>query len=101
MPDPLPFPAEEVEGSLPGRFARVAAARPRALAVARGPVRLTYEEVDRRSDALAAAIARSAPAPLAPVVILLADPVSTILSVLGTWKAGKLCVPLNPEHPAA
>jgi amino acid adenylation domain-containing protein len=101
MPDPLAFPAEDVEGSLSGRFARVAAIRASALAVARGSVRLTYEEIDRRSDALAAAIARSAPAHLAPVVILVADPITTILSVLASWKAGKLCVPLNPDHPPA
>jgi non-ribosomal peptide synthetase component F len=72
MPDPVPFPPEDVEGSLHGRFARVAATRASALAIAQGSVRLTYEEVDRRSDALAAAIARSAPAHLAPVVILVA-----------------------------
>ena len=101
MPDPVPFPPEDVEGSLHGRFARVAAIRASALAIAQGSVRLTYEEVDRRSDALAAAIARSAPAHLAAVVILVADPIATILSALATWKAGKLCVPLNPDHPPA
>lgn len=97
MPDPVPFPPEDVEGSLHGRFARVAATRASALAIAQGSVRLTYE-VDRRSDALAAAIARSAPAHLAPVVILVADPIATILCALATWKVGKLCVPLNPDH---
>ena len=101
MPDPPPFAPEEVEGSLPARFARVVAARPAALAVVHEDERLTYEEVDRRSGALAALIARSAPAPGAPVVILAADPVAAILSVLATWKAGKLCAPLNPSHPPA
>lgn len=101
MSDPLAFPPEDVEGSLSGRFARVSATRASALAIGQGSVRLTYEEVDRRSDALAAAIARSAPAHLAPVVILVADPIAMILSALATWKAGKLCVPLNPDHPPA
>jgi non-ribosomal peptide synthetase component F len=66
-------------------LARVVAARPAALALVHEGLGLTYEEVDRRSDALAALIARSVPAPGAPVVILAADPVATILSVLATW----------------
>jgi hypothetical protein len=41
---PLSFSAEEVEGSLPARCARVAAVRAGALALAQGPVRLTYAE---------------------------------------------------------
>ena len=98
--EPVAFPPEEVEGSLHGRFTLVAALRGTAPAVAMGSLRLTYEELDRRSDTLAAAIARRAPAHLAPVVILVADPIATILSVLAGWKAGKLCVPLNPDHPA-
>jgi amino acid adenylation domain-containing protein len=101
MPDPPPFSPEEVERSVPARFARVVAVRAGALAVVHEGEQLTYEEVDRRSDVLAALIARSAPAPGAPVVTLAADPVATILSVLATWKAGKLCVPLNPDHPPA
>ena len=80
--EPVAFPPEQVEGSLPGRFTHVAALRGTAPAVAMGSLRLTYEELDRRSDTLAAAIARRAPAHLAPVVILVADPIATILSVL-------------------
>jgi non-ribosomal peptide synthetase component F len=56
----LSFSAAEVEGSLPARFARVAAARAEALALVHGPVRPTYTEIDRRSDAIAAPMARRA-----------------------------------------
>ncbi|HEU4439049.1 MAG TPA: AMP-binding protein, partial [Methylomirabilota bacterium] len=102
MSAPLSFSAAEVEGSLPARFARVAAARAGALALAQaqGPVRLTYEDVDRRSDALAAAIVRRATVFGAPVAILVSDPVLAALSVVATWKTGAFCVPLNPTHPA-
>ncbi|HEX7786456.1 MAG TPA: AMP-binding protein, partial [Methylomirabilota bacterium] len=100
MSAPLSFSAEEVEGSLPVRFARVAEARAGALAIAQGAVRLTYEEIDRRTDALAAAIGRRAAVFGAPVAVLVSDPVLATLSVVATWKTGAFCVPLNPAHPA-
>lgn len=70
MSDSIPFLPEDVEGTLHGRFARVAALRGAASAVVHGSVRLTYEELDRRSDTLAAAIARRAPAHPALVMVL-------------------------------
>ena len=48
------FSAAEVEGSVPARFARVVAARGDALAIVADDQHLTYRELDRRSDALAA-----------------------------------------------
>ncbi|HZP38450.1 MAG TPA: AMP-binding protein [Methylomirabilota bacterium] len=101
MSDSIPFLPEDVEGTLHGRFARVAALRGAASAVVHGSVRLTYEELDRRSDTLAAAIARRAPAHPAPVMVLVEDRIAAILAVLACWKAGKLCVTLNPDNPAA
>ena len=53
------FTAGEVEGSVPARFARVAAARAGALAIVTEGERLTYAQLDRRSDTLAAAVARA------------------------------------------
>jgi amino acid adenylation domain-containing protein len=101
MTDPISFPPEDIEGSLHERIRRVAATRGSAPAIVQGSVRLTYEDLDRRSDTLAAAIARLVPLHLAPVILLIDDPVDTILAALAAWKAGKLCVPLNPDHPAA
>jgi len=95
----LPFPFEEIEDSLPARFARVAANRSSALAISHGSLRLTYAEVDHRSDAIAAAIGRRVPAPRAPVAVVVADPADAICALMATWKAGKLCVPLDPDHP--
>ena len=89
-PDLLPFPAEEIEDSLPARFARVVATRSSALAISHGSVRLTYAEVDHRSDALAAALAGRVPEPHAPVAVLVADPAAAICALLGTWKAGRV-----------
>jgi len=94
-----PFTPDEIEGSIPERFAKVAVARPAALAIVTGSQRLTYGELDLRSDRLAAAIADHAPDREAPVAVLLDDPVSTIAAMLATWKAGRLCVPLDFALP--
>jgi amino acid adenylation domain-containing protein len=97
----LPFDEQEVEGSLPQRFARVAATWPARPAIVAGSDWLTYEALDRRSDALAQAIQRRAPAGAGPVAVLLGDHVSSIISILATWKAGRLCVPVDPGYPPA
>ena len=89
------FPADEVEGSVPARFARVAAARGDAPAIVDGDQRLSYGELDRRSDAVAAAITRAGGAADAPVAVHASAPAATIVAMLGTWKAGRLCVPLD------
>jgi amino acid adenylation domain-containing protein len=96
-----PFTASDVEASVPARFARVAAARAGALAIVTERERLTYAELDRRSDALAAAIARAAGAEDAPVAVLAAEPAATIAAMLAVWKAGRFCVPLDGALPPA
>jgi amino acid adenylation domain-containing protein len=100
-PEALPFSPDEIEGSIPERFAKVAATRQAALAIATGSQRLTYGELDLRSDRLAAAITRRAPDREMPVAVLLDDPVSMITAMLATWKAGRLCVPLDSARPPA
>ena len=95
------FSAAEVEGSVPARFARVVAARGDALAIVADDQRLTYRELDRRSDALAAAILGAGGAGDVPVAIHTDAPAATILAMLATWKAGRFCVPLDSTLPRA
>jgi amino acid adenylation domain-containing protein len=97
----VPFAREEVARSIPERFARIVAAAPDALAIAAGAERLTYAELDRQSDAMADAIGRRTAGSGAPVALLLGDPVTMVAGLLGAWKAGKLCVPLDPAYPEA
>jgi amino acid adenylation domain-containing protein len=97
----LPFTEDEVERSLPERFARVVAAGPSRLAIAAGNQQLTYGELDRRSGRLAAAIARRSPGTGGTVAVLVADQLSIPAAILATWKAGKLCVPLDRSLPPA
>jgi len=99
--EPLPFDHEEVERSIPERFARVAETRPAAVAIASGSERVTYRELARRSDALAVTIGHQASGSEAPVAILLSDPVAMITGILAAWKAGKLCLPLDHTLPPA
>jgi amino acid adenylation domain-containing protein len=87
--------------TIPSRFAEVAAARPSAIAIGAGLDHVSYADLDRRSDALGTAILRRAPSGQAPVGVLLADPDRAAAALLGTWKAGRLCVPLDPDQPPA
>ena len=95
------FPADEVEGSVTTRFARVAAARGDALAIVGDGQRLSYREFDRRSGALAAAIQAAGGGRDVPVAVYAGAPTLAILAMLATWKAGRFCVPLDPTLPAA
>ena len=97
----LPFALEEIERSIPERFARVAAARATAPAVAVGSNRITYAELAQRAAALAAAIVRHPASSGAPVAVLLRDPVSLVTAILAAWNAGRICVPLDTALPQA
>ncbi len=72
----------------PGRTAVVAAART-----------LTYGELDRLSDALAARLAALGVAPEARVGLLLDRGCDMVVAMLGVLKAGGAYLPLNPSHP--
>ena len=77
----LPFAHEELEGSLPERFARVATTWPSAVAIASGSGRITYRELAHRTDALATAIGREASAGEAPVAIVCTSPMPAFASI--------------------
>jgi amino acid adenylation domain-containing protein len=89
-----------MDRSLSERFERIVAARPEAPAIVAGNDRLTYAELARRSEALAAAIL-SRSTGTAPVAVLLRDRIAMIAAMLATWKAGRICVPLDTALPAA
>ena len=95
------FTAGEVEGSVPARFARVAGARAGALAIVTEGERLTYAQLDRRSDTLAAAVARATGPTDTPVAVIASEPAATIVAMLAVWKAGRFCVPLDGALPPA
>jgi amino acid adenylation domain-containing protein len=97
----LPFAREEVEGSLPERFAKVAAAHSSDLAIAAGEARISYGELRARVDALAAEILDQVGPGQAPISVVVRDPVAITAAILATWEVGRLCVPIAADLPPA
>lgn len=82
-------------------FRAQAAQTPDHLAVVYHDVRLTYKEVDERTDALAARIQETAgEGPETVVSILIGRSEWMVLSALGVLKSGCAYQPLDPSYPA-
>ncbi|WP_330333706.1 amino acid adenylation domain-containing protein [Streptomyces sp. NBC_00536] len=86
--------------SLPAAFAEQVRLRPDAIAVGCGPERLTYAELDRRSDALAHRLRALGVGPESRVAICVEPSVRLVTGILGILKSGGAYVPLDPRHPA-
>ncbi|HEU4456326.1 MAG TPA: amino acid adenylation domain-containing protein, partial [Longimicrobium sp.] len=86
--------------TLPDLFRAQAARTPDADAVVFGGGRLSYAELDRRSDALAARLVRMGVGPDAAVGICAERSLEMAVGVLAILKAGGAYVPLDPAHPA-
>ncbi|MFI9270846.1 amino acid adenylation domain-containing protein [Kitasatospora sp. NPDC052896] len=84
-----------------GLFRRQAALRPTAPALdgPEGPV--SYRELDRRSDAVAAELLRRGIAREAVVGLLVDRGTAGVAMLWGILKAGAGYLPLDPRHPAA
>ncbi|HSF42931.1 MAG TPA: amino acid adenylation domain-containing protein, partial [Thermoanaerobaculia bacterium] len=81
-------------------FARQARHTPEAVALEFEGETLTYGELDRRSDRLAAALRERGVGPEVPVAIAMERCLEMVVSLLGVLKAGGVCLPLDPEFPA-
>jgi amino acid adenylation domain-containing protein len=98
---PIDFAREEVEGSLPGRFERVAALVPGRPAIIGPDGELTYGALAAAATRLARAILdRRGPAS-EPVAVLVGHNPAGIVAILGALEAGKVYVTLDVAHPAA
>ena len=78
----------------------VAEAQPDAPAVVFEGASLSYDDLARRSDALARRLARLGVAPEAPIGLCLERTPDWIVAMLGVLKAGCAMVPLDPALPA-
>nr|BFE99141.1 non-ribosomal peptide synthetase [Streptoalloteichus tenebrarius] len=72
---------------------------PDATALVCGDARLTYADLDRRANQLAALLRRRGVATGDTVGILLERSVETYVAILGALKAGAAYVPLDPSFP--
>ncbi|HZJ72056.1 MAG TPA: non-ribosomal peptide synthetase, partial [Planctomycetota bacterium] len=95
------FPRADLDGTLPGRFARQAARHAGRSAVETRTHALTYRALHRRAAGVAQVLRRRFGGAPEAVAVLLGQGAPSIWSALGTMAAGKICVPLDPAHPVA
>ncbi|WP_414945499.1 amino acid adenylation domain-containing protein, partial [Amycolatopsis sp. cmx-11-32] len=85
--------------SVPQAFADRVVAEPEAVAVAGAGFRLTYGELDERSDRLARALAVDGTEQI--VAVLLERTADVVVAFLAVLKAGGVYLPLDPSWPVA
>ncbi|MCX4830316.1 non-ribosomal peptide synthase/polyketide synthase [Streptomyces sp. NBC_01016] len=95
-----PAPAPSTDATLPALFAAQAARTPDAPAVLAGGESLTYRQLDRRSNALAAELVAHGAGPGRLVAVLLPRSVDLMVALLGVLKSGAAYVPVDPAYPA-
>ncbi|HEY7200755.1 MAG TPA: amino acid adenylation domain-containing protein, partial [Candidatus Dormibacteraeota bacterium] len=92
-------PAVPRAATLPERMREVAEARPDAVAVELGDVRLTYRELWGRARRLAALLRRRGVGRESVVGVLMGRSPEMVVAVLGIMEAGAAYLPLEPELP--
>jgi amino acid adenylation domain-containing protein len=90
----------EIERSVPERFREQVASAPDSVAVRTRTAELSYERLDRWSDAIAAQLLSHLDFRSEPVPFLLAQGPLAIATTLAILKAGKFYVPLDPSWGA-
>ncbi|MFJ4011024.1 amino acid adenylation domain-containing protein [Streptomyces sp. NPDC090026] len=95
--------AGRATGTIPGRFAAVAAAHPDTVALVSGDGEdsWTYAELDRWSNRIAHHLRARGAAPDRRVALLMERSPLMVAAILGTLKAGAGHVPLDPTVPRA
>ncbi|MCX2968938.1 MULTISPECIES: non-ribosomal peptide synthetase, partial [Streptomyces] len=92
-------PGEPAEAPVPELFRRQVARTPDAVAVEDGATRLTFAELDARSEALARRLRRAGAGRGDLVGMLLRPGTAALVTMWAVWKAGAAFVPLDPELP--
>lgn len=87
--------------SILDRFAKTVSRYPRTPAVEYEGKQLTYEEVDRESNAIARALTNAGVKAESPVAVIMTPRLELLSILLGILKAGAVWMPLDPRQPAA
>ncbi len=85
--------------SVHGRFARVVARTPDAIAVSSSAENVTYAELDERANRIARRLLGLGVRREDPVMVLQERSVDMVASILGIVKAGALYLPLHSAYP--
>jgi amino acid adenylation domain-containing protein len=93
------LPSSEVHASIIERFDSIARLYPDRLAIRDEARTLTYGQLATESRRIAAAMATTA-VDAGPVAVLLAHEARFPAAILGVLTAGRVCVPLDADHPA-
>jgi len=95
----MEFPKEDVEKSIPERFEKIARLYPNRIGVKTRTQQLTYFELSDAANRLADILLTQSGRGQEPIGLLFPKGIPLIVSILGTLKAGKICVPLDPTLP--
>ena len=95
----IAFDRSAITSSLSARFEAIAAALPDKIAFVGEGKQITYAEIDRQANRIAHDLLSVTRRRNEPVVLYLDQGSALIAAILGTLKAGKCYVPLDPENP--
>ncbi|MEH1944140.1 MAG: amino acid adenylation domain-containing protein [Nostoc sp.] len=92
-------PAHPINRCIHQLFEEQVEKTPQALAVVYENQQLTYEELNQKANQIAHYLQRFGVKPDVPVGICVERSLAAAIAILGTLKAGGVCVPLDPTYP--
>jgi amino acid adenylation domain-containing protein len=95
------FRKEEIQQSIPSRFAQQVRRFPHHIAVQTRAAQITYDELDRFSNRVAHVVLEKCGAKTAPIALLFEPGPSMVAAILGVLKSGRFFLPLDPASPLA
>src|SRR6266403_2236945 len=95
------FRKEEIQQSIPARFAQQVRRFPHHIAVQTREAQITYDELDRFSNRIAQVVLEKCRAKTAPIALLFEPGPSMVAAILGVLKSGRFFLPLDPASPPA
>ncbi|MGW6730554.1 amino acid adenylation domain-containing protein [Nocardia sp. NPDC055029] len=94
------LPAVTAPAVLPDLLATAVTTNPNGIAIIDGSTRLTYRELDERSNRLARTLIQAGAGPENLIVIAIRRSAEQILAVWAVGKTGAAFVPVDPAYPA-
>lgn len=91
--------APPIEETIDAAFEAQVRRTPNAIALTQAGVHVTYEELNRRADALASRLLESGVTLETTVGILLDRSIGMVVAILAVFKAGGAYVPMDPGQP--